>query len=74
MSSPRTASDRAIQTDYVEIKKLIFRFQDEVRGFKHTHHQEYVKYLIDQGLEPTEPQATVHQAQRIFDTHQPSSA
>ena len=59
-------SDRATANDYSDIKDLIFRFSDEIRGYKHELDQEYVEYFIEHGLMKRESQATVQQAKRIL--------
>lgn len=66
-------SNRATANDYLDIKDLISRFPDEIRGYKNRLDQEYVEYFIEQGLMPRESQATVQQAKRILMLSRPSS-
>lgn len=59
-------SSRATANDYSDIKDLISRFPDEIRGYRHRLDQEYVEFFIEQGLMKRESQATVQQAKRIL--------
>lgn len=44
----------------------MLRSPDEIREYEHRLDQEDVEYFIDEGLVPTESQATVQQTKRIL--------